>query len=55
MFRYAAAEDDCSSSLALDDCYVKAWLRRATARTKLGKLSLAEQGLKGRVELAINH
>lgn len=45
MPRYAAAESDCSVALALDDGYVKAYLRRGTARTKLGKLKEAREGL----------
>jgi len=32
-------------ALALDDSYVKAYLRRGTARTKLGKLKEAKEGL----------
>lgn len=42
--RYAAAESDCSLAIALDDSYVKAYLRRGTARTKLGKLKEAKEG-----------
>ena len=32
-------------AIALDDSYVKAYLRRGTARTKLGKLKEAKEGL----------
>ena len=42
--RYAAAESDCSLAIALDDSYVKAYLRRGTARAKLGKLKEAKEG-----------
>ena len=42
--RYAAAEQDCTLALELDATYVKAWLRRATARTLLDKLKAAEEG-----------
>lgn len=42
--RYADAEKDCSLSLELDDKYVKAYLRRATARQKLQKLEDAIHG-----------
>ena len=31
-----AAENDCSTSLALDSRYAKAYLRRGVARRKLG-------------------
>ena len=43
-FRYADAEKDCSRSLCLDDSNIKAYFRRATARTKLNKLEDAKQG-----------
>ena len=42
--RFTVAEEDCSLSLSLDQTYLKAWLRRATAREKLGKLADAKQG-----------
>ncbi|BBH06482.1 Tetratricopeptide repeat-like superfamily protein [Prunus dulcis] len=34
----AEAEDDCTEALNLDDRYIKAYSRRATARKELGKL-----------------
>ena len=42
--RYAAAEMDCTVALELDGTYMKAFLRRATARAKLRKFVLARQG-----------
>ena len=42
---YAEAEKDCSLALALDDSYVKAYYRRATARVKLQRLDDAKLGI----------
>ena len=42
--RYAAVEEDCSTALALDEDYVKAYLRRGVARRHLRKLSDAVEG-----------
>uniref|UniRef100_A0A1D1XTE6 RNA polymerase II-associated protein 3 n=1 Tax=Anthurium amnicola TaxID=1678845 RepID=A0A1D1XTE6_9ARAE len=39
--RYEEAEIDCTEALNLDDRYVKAYSRRATARKELGKLKLS--------------
>ncbi|CAI0381740.1 unnamed protein product [Linum tenue] len=36
--RFQEAEDDCAEALNLDDRYIKAYSRRATARKELGKL-----------------
>ncbi|XP_059652289.1 uncharacterized protein LOC132299589 isoform X2 [Cornus florida] len=36
--RFQEAEDDCTEALNLDDRYIKAYSRRATARKELGKL-----------------
>ncbi|XP_011023787.1 PREDICTED: RNA polymerase II-associated protein 3 isoform X3 [Populus euphratica] len=36
--RFPEAEDDCTEALNLDDRYIKAYSRRATARKELGKL-----------------
>lgn len=36
--RFKEAEDDCTEALNLDDRYIKAYSRRATARKELGKL-----------------
>lgn len=36
--RFKEAESDCTEALGLDDCYIKAYSRRATARKELGKL-----------------
>lgn len=41
--RYAAAELDCTASLALDSSYVKALCRRGTARIHLKKLKDAKE------------
>ncbi|XP_050225389.1 uncharacterized protein LOC126674896 isoform X2 [Mercurialis annua] len=35
--KFQAAEDDCTEALNLDDRYIKAYSRRATARKELGK------------------
>lgn len=37
-------EEDCNTALALEEDYVKAYLRRGVARRHLGKLSLALDG-----------
>lgn len=42
--RYAAVEKDCNTALALEEDYVKAYLRRGVARRHLGKFSEAIQG-----------
>jgi hypothetical protein len=42
--RYAAVEEDCNTALALEDDYVKAFLRRGVARRHLGKLTQAVHG-----------
>ncbi|XP_042215215.1 RNA polymerase II-associated protein 3-like [Homarus americanus] len=39
--KYTAAEADCNRSLKLEAGYIKAYLRRATCRIKLGKSELA--------------
>ncbi|KAK1256917.1 hypothetical protein QJS04_geneDACA016414 [Acorus gramineus] len=39
--RFEEAESDCTEALNLDDRYVKAYSRRATARKELGKLQLS--------------
>ncbi|XP_040869486.1 RNA polymerase II-associated protein 3 [Glycine max] len=36
--RFQEAEDDCTEALNLDDRYIKAYSRRATARKELGKI-----------------
>ncbi|KAL5565905.1 hypothetical protein UlMin_029069 [Ulmus minor] len=36
--RFQEAEDDCTEALNMDDRYIKAYSRRATARKELGKL-----------------
>lgn len=42
--RYEEAEKDCTQAILLDGSYSKAFARRGTARTFLGKLSEAKQG-----------
>ena len=37
-------EEDCNTALALEEDYVKAYLRRGVARRHLGRLSEAVQG-----------
>jgi tetratricopeptide (TPR) repeat protein len=41
---YATAEADSEQAIALDATYVKAYMRRGTARKALGKLDLALEG-----------
>ena len=42
--RYAAVEEDCNTALALDESYVKAYLRRGVARLHLSRVEDAQQG-----------
>lgn len=44
--RYGAAELDCTTSIALDPLYVKSYLRRATARSAMGKFKEASEDFK---------
>lgn len=44
--RYEEAENDCTEALNLDDRYVKAYSRRATARKELGKLKESMEGTR---------
>lgn len=43
--RFQEAEDDCTEALNLDDRYIKAYSRRATARKELGKLKESIEGM----------
>lgn len=43
--RYEEAEKDCTQAILLDGSYSKAFARRGTARTFLGKLNEAKQGI----------
>ncbi|KAJ6414114.1 hypothetical protein OIU84_006852 [Salix udensis] len=49
---YLEAEDDCTEALNLDDHYIKAYSRRATARKELGKLkeSIEDSGFALKLE-----
>ena len=42
--RFQEAEDDCTEALNLDDRYIKAYSRRATARKELGKCKECIEG-----------
>ena len=42
--RWVETEADCTLALSLDAGYVKAYLRRATARVEMGKVGSAERG-----------
>jgi hypothetical protein len=42
--RYEEAERDCTQAIMLDGSYSKAFARRGTARTFLGKINEAKQG-----------
>lgn len=48
---FSAAELDCTAALALDPCYVKAYLRRATATKELGKLLEAAEDYESALRL----
>ncbi|KAJ6354224.1 hypothetical protein OIU76_003133 [Salix suchowensis] len=54
--RFREAEDDCTEALNLDDRYIKAYSRRATARKELGKLkeSIEDSGFALKLEPAKN-
>ncbi|KAI8764243.1 RNA polymerase II-associated protein 3 isoform X5, partial [Biomphalaria glabrata] len=49
--KFAAAELDCTLSLTLDPLYVKAYLRRATSRSSVGKLTEAIEDFKRVLDL----
>ena len=42
--RFEEAENDCTEALNLDDRYVKAYSRRATARKELGNFKASMEG-----------
>ncbi len=48
---FSAAESDCTAAIALDPCYVKAYLRRATAAKELGKLLAAAEDYENALRL----
>lgn len=43
--RFQEAEDDCTEALNLDDRYIKAYSRRATARKELRNFKEATEGI----------
>lgn len=51
IFRYGAAEKDCTDAIILDPSYVKAYMRRGTARKKLARLEPALDDFKQVVKL----
>ncbi len=48
---FSAADSDCTAAIALDPCYVKAYLRRATAAKELGKLLAAAEDYESALRL----
>ncbi|KAJ3696340.1 hypothetical protein LUZ61_000045 [Rhynchospora tenuis] len=52
--RFEEAETDCTEALNLDDRYVKAYSRRATARKELGKLKEAMEDAEFAVSIEPN-
>jgi Tfp pilus assembly protein PilF len=48
-----SAEEDCTSAIALDSTYLKAWQRRAAARTALGRVLDAVDDLECALRCAI--
>eukprot|EP00262_Sarcandra_glabra_P019099 TRINITY_DN7088_c0_g1_i2.p1 TRINITY_DN7088_c0_g1~~TRINITY_DN7088_c0_g1_i2.p1 ORF type:complete len:370 (+),score=76.51 TRINITY_DN7088_c0_g1_i2:377-1486(+) len=53
--RFEEAENDCTEALSLDDRYVKAYSRRATARKELGKLKASIEDLEFALRLEPNN
>lgn len=53
--RYEDAENDCTEALNLDDHYIKAYSRRATARRELGKLKSSMQDAEFAMRLEPNN
>lgn len=51
IYRFQAAENDCTLCLSIDPTYVKAYLRRGTARKNLNKFSLAKVDFSKVLEL----
>ncbi|ONK67596.1 uncharacterized protein A4U43_C05F1730 [Asparagus officinalis] len=53
--RYEEAESDCTEALNLDDRYVKAYSRRATARKELGKFKASIEDSEFAISLEPNN
>ncbi|KAI3839867.1 hypothetical protein MKW98_010172 [Papaver atlanticum] len=53
--RYEEAENDCTEALNLDDRYIKAYSRRATARKELGKLESSLEDTESALRLEPNN
>ncbi|XP_038978256.1 RNA polymerase II-associated protein 3-like isoform X1 [Phoenix dactylifera] len=53
--RFEEAENDCTEALNLDDRYVKAYSRRATARKELGKLKASMEDSEFAMRLEPNN
>ena len=51
LHRYGSAESDCSLALTLDGSYLKAFLRRGTARLKLGRPEEAREDFQSALKL----
>ncbi|OMO86278.1 Tetratricopeptide TPR-1 [Corchorus capsularis] len=53
--KFQEAEDDCTEALNLDDRYIKAYSRRATARKELGKLKESVEDAEFSLKLEPNN
>lgn len=53
--RYAAAELDCTQALSLDPTYIKAYARRASARSALKKYEAARDDYRVVLKLEPNN
>lgn len=55
IIRFEEAENDCTEALNLDDRYIKAYSRRATARKELGKLKASMEDSEFALRLEPNN